>query len=243
MDNKSGPNGKTNSKLKQKCRRGYGGKKKGRNSLYALSAIGTNSDGLYPKKESLFYLINKLKPSIITIQETKLTSKGKISIPGYEVIEHLRGENRGGGGLLTAALTDLNPTLVADDANVDLLVIQVDVGDQKIRILNGYGPQEVDDAITINSFWQTLELEITNAKEDGCLILLQLDANAKLGNELIKNDPNSISNNGKILLDLVKRQGMHIGNMDQRCTGTITREKICHNKVEQDWVAFMSQPY
>lgn len=109
---------------------------------------------------------------------------------------------------MKTALIDLNPTLISDDANIDLLVIQVDIGNLKLRILNGYGPQEIDDTITINTFWQSLELEIINAKEDGCLILLQLDANAKLSSEILKNDPNSISNNGKILLDLVRRQ-MH----------------------------------
>ena len=64
-----------------------------------------------------------------------------------------------------------------------------------------------------------------NAKEDGCKIIIQVDGNAKVGKDIIRKDPNTISNNGKILLALVDRQGLVIGNASSKCTGTITRKR------------------
>ena len=37
-----------------------------------------------------------------------------------------------------------------------------------------------------------MESEIVSAKEENCLIVVELDANAKLGPEVIKNDPNNM---------------------------------------------------
>ena len=103
------------SKLKSKTRRGYGRKNrkhKCENKL-ELSLVGTNSAGLNTKRESFFHLVNTVKPSLITLQETKVSARGTIKLPGYQCFEHIRA-NKGGGGLLTAALHDLNPTLITE---------------------------------------------------------------------------------------------------------------------------------
>ena len=48
-----------------------------------------------------------------------------------------------GGGLLTAVDQDLEPVLISDggDEN-EILVVQANLGNQEIRIINAYGPQE-----------------------------------------------------------------------------------------------------
>ena len=71
---------------------------------------------------------------------------------------------------------------------VEILVVQILVGNLKIRILNGYGPQETELRGKILAFWQQFEAEIIEAKEDDCLVLIEIDANAKLGTNVIKND-------------------------------------------------------
>ena len=63
--------------------------------------MGSNAAGLNSKKESFFFLINNFKPSILTIQETKMNKTGSIRVPGYQVFEKIR-RNKKGGGLLTA---------------------------------------------------------------------------------------------------------------------------------------------
>jgi len=77
-----------------------------------------------------------------------------------------------------------------------------------------------------NNFWQSLEAEVIIAKEQNCMIIIELDANAKIGKDNYHKDPNSVSKNGKLLLDMVKRQGLNIANLSSKCSGVITREKM-----------------
>ena len=97
-------------------------KKRGNTSInLSFNIIGTNADGLKLKKESFFQIINNIKPSVITVQETKFSTKGTIKIPGYQVFETVRA-NQHGGGLLTAAHNDINPVIITDGReNNDIL--------------------------------------------------------------------------------------------------------------------------
>ena len=161
-----------------------------------------------------------------------------MSLPGFETFEHVRTE-KSGGGLLTAIHSDLNPFLVYDDAEIELVVVQIEIENISIRVFNAYGPQEDDDSTKKDLFWQTIETEIVSARQEGCLILLELDANAKIGSEYLPGDPNPLSENGRTLLGLVSRQGMHIGNLDHKCTGIITRERVLHNKTEKSVLDYL----
>lgn len=227
---------------KRKTRRGYGKKKdrkinKG-NTNQLFSLIGTNAAGLNCKRESFFRLINKYRPSIITVQESKLSKPGLIKIPGYQTFERIR-KSKKGGGLLTAAVEDLNPVLIGSSDDTEVLTIQVDVGIKKIRIINGYGPQEDDDIKDILNFWQNIEAEVVKAKDENCMIIIEMDANAKVGHENIQNDPHTITNNGKLLVDLMSRQNLTMLNATDFCTGTITRERKAGNKTEQSVIDYM----
>ena len=71
-------------------------------------------------------------------------------------------------------------------------MVQCQIKDEKVRIINGYGPQEDDPSNTRLLFWQSLEQEIVSAKNENCMILIQMDANAKLGNMIIRQDPNEM---------------------------------------------------
>ena len=126
--------------------------------------MGTNAAGLKSKQESFFNLMNKFEASIITIQETKLTKVGTVKIPGYQTFEKIR-KTRGGGGLLTVVHEDLEPVLVSEgNDDIEILVVEGVIGSEKLRIINGYGPQEDDDIKDILTFWQEFEAEIMKAK-------------------------------------------------------------------------------
>ena len=160
-----------------------------------FSIIGANANGLNAKKETFFNIINQLSPSVITIQETKMRTIGQIRIPGYQNFEKIR-SNKAGGGLLTSVLEDINPVLIStakDD--LEILTVEADLGPEKVRIINGYGPQKDDDTHLVLSFWQEFEAQIIQAKDDNCHILIQMDANAKVGSQVIKGDPHKMSNN------------------------------------------------
>ena len=226
---------------KRSIRRGYGKKNERKNKLNQmnLSIIGTNSAGLRGKMESFYNLINEYSPSIITIQETKHKKTGTIKMKGFQTFEKVR-KNKGGGGLLTAVCDDLDPVLVSQgNEDIEIIVVEANLGIKKLRIINAYGPQEDDNIDDILNFWQELEGEVIKATEENCLILIELDANAKLGNGVLKGDPHKISNNGKVLLDIIERQNLIITNSLDICKGTITRERIFENKTEQSIIDYI----
>ena len=82
--------GKSTSKPKPaiKTRRGYGRKNRNKNGSINVnfSLLGANSAGINPKKESLFSVMNKYRPSAITLQETKLSKPGMIKLTGYQIL-------------------------------------------------------------------------------------------------------------------------------------------------------------
>ena len=138
---------KTKIGNKNKTRRGYGNKNKRNNRIknINLSILGTNSAGLTSKKESLFSIVTLFKPSIITIQETKHTKNKNLKIPEYQNFERIR-SGKSGGGLLTSITEDLNPILIhTANEDIELMTVEINVGEEKIRVINGYGPQEYDE--------------------------------------------------------------------------------------------------
>ena len=217
-----------------KTRRGYGRKSRKINlhdMPQTLSLVGNNAAGLNLKKESLLNLVNAVHPSIITLQETKFTQYGSFKIAGYEIFECLRTKKLG-GGLFTAALVSLDPVEITRDEQTEILVIEISIRIYRIRIINGYGPQE-DENSQAKSFWHSIETEVIKAKDQGCGIIIQLDANAKVGSNILKNDPNAMSSNGHMLFNFIERQGLILGNALPICKGSITRERKVDNYIEK----------
>ena len=119
-------------------------------------------------------------------------------------------------------------------------MVQAKTANNNIRIINAYGPQEDNyNKDKIYEFWQELEQEILSAKDDNCLVLIQLDANAKLGSDIIKDDPHIMTENGQLLLDIMERQNLSVVNAMEECKGTITRERITTTRVEKSVIDFV----
>ena len=87
----------------------------------------------------------------------------------------------GGGGILLGISNEgfPNPILVCQgDDNVELLVVQIEIGPIPVRLFCAYGPQEGSKDCL--AFYQRLEEEVENAIDADCGIIMELDANAKL---------------------------------------------------------------
>ena len=118
---------------------------------------------------------------------------------------------------------------------------------KKIRIINAYGPQECsqaqrpteDQQTLIINFWNAMEREIIDAQDEGCWILIELDANAKVGDTVLDGDPNRQSPNGKLLLDMMERQNLNILNSSKKCQSKITRERKTCDRVEKSIIDFI----
>ena len=135
--------GKSRQTIKHTRRGRGGGKNQGKIiKAHYFSILGTNDNGLKAKQQSLINTVNFFnKPSVITIQESKLRHNRIIKLDGYQIFEMNRPGL--GGGLLTAARHELEPVLVyRGNEEAGILVIQTQVGYKKVRIFNAYGPQE-----------------------------------------------------------------------------------------------------
>ena len=189
-----------------------------------LSLLGSNANGIKSKMESLLSNISTFKPTILTIQETKLSRRSLVKLKGYQIFETPRA-GKIGGGLLTAIDENLDSVeiMAHEDTLYDILTIQFKIRDLQVRVINAHGPQEDESAVDILQFWLKIEEEVEAAKDNNCLVIMQLDANAKVGNTVIKNDPHNKSGNGVLFLDLVRRQNLFLANASSRCQGVITR--------------------
>ena len=207
---------------RRKTRRGL--KRKQRQDR--LVAIGSNAAGLKQKVKSLKSKVDKFNAGCVFIQETKLYRKGQVNIDGFTPFEQVR-TTRSGGGLLLFICDAFDPVLVFEgDDDTEIVVAQGVIGKMKVRFINAYGPQEDDAVERIMGFYEKLEEQIISAFDNGCGIIMECDANAKLGCEIIKNDPHAQSNNGALLWSVVCRNNLTVVNSLNLCSGTITRKKI-----------------
>jgi hypothetical protein len=79
----------------------------------------------------------------------------------------------------------------------------------------------------------TLEKEINKAENEGKFILIEIDANSKLGKERIPNSKHDISPNGRLLAGIIDIYALVVVNGSTRCTGTITRKRVTIDSIEE----------
>ena len=191
------------------------------------------------KKDSLISIIKSYSAAVCLIQESKVTRKGQIKIPGYQLFEIIR-QNSEGGSLLTAIHDNLNPIFISGgETDDEILVVQANFGNEKCRFINAYGPQESEDRNKVIQFYSKLDQEIKNAKILGCLIFIEMDANAKLGPEIIPGDPLPLSPNGLILKNIIESNNLVLCNSDEKCEGLYTRERNTIRGNEKSIIDFM----
>ena len=82
-------------------------------------------------------------------------------------------------------------------------------------------------------FFLKLEEEIVKATLIGKSVIIEMDANAKLGPNHIPEDPQNISPNGKLLEGIIQRQNLYVVNGSKKCKGNITRKRTTKNRVEE----------
>ena len=84
-----------------------------------------------------------------------------------------------------------------------------------------------------------MEQEVAAAKNSNCMVLIQCDANAKLGKEIISKDPHNISQNGRILKDLIERENLSLLNTSNLCQGAITRNRLAKENNEKSIIDYI----
>ena len=147
----------------------------------------------------------------------------------FEAIRSLKG-----GGTLVACHKDLKPKLVEEyEDEFELLVVEIEVKKKQIRVISGYGPQENWKEEKRMNFFTALETEIEKTMLAGKSIIVEMDANSKLGSKYISEDPHEMSPNGAILAAIVERQHLIVVNGSTTCKGAITRRRTTKRRIEE----------
>ena len=90
---------------------------------------------------------------------------------GFVLFEAIRNEI--GGGSIIGVHEILQPLLIsAYKDEFELLVVETKIGNQEIRFMTGYGPQECWDEANELPFFVELNLEIVKAKKAGKSIFI-----------------------------------------------------------------------
>ena len=199
--------------------------------------MGVNSAGLTLKLTSFEHLLSSIEPSLFFIEETKMKTQGKIKTKSshkYEIFE-LNRKEKCGGGISIGAVNDLNPVWISEgDDDTEILVIEIEVKEFRIRCIVAYGPQENEKSERKTIFWARLSKEIEEAHEHDLGIIFQMDGNLWAGTELIKDDPNECNNNGKLFKKFLEEHPyLCVVNSLDCCQGTITRERKLKKKTER----------
>jgi len=215
--------------------------RKTNNVSNVVKMFSANAAGCVTKTQSLIDNIKKLDAAIITMQETHFVKKGKLSekLEQFEVFEAIR--NKVKGGTLIAVHKALNPVLIEEYSNeFELLVVEVKMGNKEVRLMSGYGPQENLKKEDREPFFNKLEEEVQKAKLNDKAVLIQCDANSKLGPSVIKGDPHNQTDNGRMLNEIVKRNELVVVNsLDDKCIGKITRKRSTGKVKEESIIDFV----
>ena len=111
---------------------------------------------------------------------------------------------------------------------------EIKLANKDIRIMTGYGPHESWTDEEKMPFYVALEEEIVKAQSEGKSIIMELDANCKLGKEYIPKDPKNMSGNGKIMSGIVDRHALCVANgLSGKVKGTITRKRVTKDSIEE----------
>ena len=171
---------------------------------------------------------------MFTIQETNHKNKGKYKNDEYQIFEAIR-KNKEKGGTMLGIHKSLEPVLIEEyTESFELVVAEIKVANKEIRLITGYGPQETWTDDEKMPFFVALEEEVSKANMSNKSIIIQIDANSKLGPTYIEKDPKPMSPNGTILAGIIERHALIVANgVRNKCTGVITRKKITKNGIQE----------
>ena len=80
---------------------------------------------------------------------------GVFKFSGYQVFEKVRA-GKCGGGLMTIVDVNLNPVVIEEHDDEEILNVEAVLPVGKVNLINAYGPQEYDSINSKIKCWKTL---------------------------------------------------------------------------------------
>ena len=199
--------------------------------------FSNNFGGANKKLESLKCEIKRTNSTIFNLQETHFSQKGKVRIENFHIFEAIRPKEHGS---MLGVHKSLQHVLISEYSETfEMIVVEIKAS-KNVRLIVGYGPQENIPVSERMPFFATLEEEIVNAKMAGKSVIIQMDANSKLGKNIIPNGPKAQSPNGKVLEGVINQNGLIVVNsLNQKCKGVITRRKTTIDGTEESVIDFL----
>ena len=200
--------------------------------------FSNNCNGANLKVESLKYELKRTNSSVFTLQETHFSKKGRVKVEDFVIFEAIRIKEH---GTMLGAHVKLQPVLISEYTETfEMLVVQIRVDGREIRVITGYGPQENQKSDKVMPFFSKVEEVIVSAKLANKSIIIQLDANSKLGKNVIPKDPKDQSPNGAVLADIIDRNALIVANsLETKCSGVITRRRTTEGRVEESVIDYV----
>ena len=175
-----------------------------------------NCGGITSKAVEVTELVKSHKPHIIVVTETWLKGNATFSLSGYKGYFANRQTQcaRGEGGVAIFVKSHLVTRVCKESAYKDLLWVKVHLPRGKPLVVGGfYGPQETESKEVVTECYRILSEELQGYLEHD--VVLMGDMNAKVGNTdpcVGPFGPAVKSRNGKLLLDVLTKHGMHVLN-------------------------------
>ena len=178
---------------------------KNKKSLFRI--FGINCAGIKSKLKTFNDVINRTKPKVWMIQETKLKPNELISCEAtqnYQVYYRNRQVSQG-GGIAMGIDKDIKSTLIREGAeDIEAISVKIFLKDIEIRAITAYGPQENAVKNQKELFWEFIEKEVNDAEFEGNGLFIQMDGNLHAGSQLIDGDPNKQNQNGRLFCELLE---------------------------------------
>ena len=172
--------------------------------------------------------MSTLAPGIVLLCETKLSKATKgilnetFDNKQFSIIPRFTKAGKEG---LVIAIKHNTFKSVLDVTTTQLntiMTVRLSSGSSNIRLILGYAPQEGDDNDIREEFFQELELEIRCCLSNGDYPLLVGDFNAKVEPSMTCQQGEPVSENGKLLWDILKENDLSVLNFNKKCTGKAT---------------------
>ena len=201
---------------------------RGKKKTKKIKLYYNNINGISSKTESLKEIVQSLLPDVVVLCETKLSKKTSgvlnqvFDEKQFAIIPRFTKAGKEGLAVIVKHNT-FQSVLDVTSSNLNtIMTVRLSTGLNNIRLIVGYAPQEDDDIETREEFFQELELEITKCMAIGDIPLIVGDFNAKILPSTSSLNGTPVSENGKLLWDIVHERQLKILNFTDKCSGSIT---------------------